>query len=397
MEDLASRDFLIFLMVPLMIVTVRQLVINWPSLTDNDLTIRDRNLLKQASMFLVLPAVVFMHEVGHAVAIKMMGGEVTEFHYGILWGYVIPSGTFSSIQFLIIYLAGNAIQVLLGLIFLFIAVVSTSPPVIALATYSALWSIAETIIFYALMSIFGMYGDWAVIYNSTEKEAVLSIGICHFILTAGIFYATYSDTTRLWFARRTDPKWAQAHKYIEARYERQKTAETLLDLGWSFYTAGLDSQARKCARQVLADQPQKIDAYLLMGWVAQSSGHTDEAIRYFKKITESVDSEPLLRTKAFIGMGQAEEDRLYKIPRSKVLNTDRWGNAVWAYTMAAKVSPTLADPVFHRAVLLNKAALYDRAEVDLLSTEELSWLDSSLAGGVDRELGISRRGQAVEK
>ncbi|HEY9786963.1 MAG TPA: hypothetical protein V6D17_16345, partial [Candidatus Obscuribacterales bacterium] len=106
---------------------------------------------------------------------------------------------------------------------------------------------------------------------------------------------------------------------------------------------------------------------------------------------------PMLRARAFMGMGLCEEERLYRLPKSKVINTERWGNAVWAYTMANKVCPQLADPLYHRAVLLNKAGLYDRAEVDLLACDDTEWLDDSLLDNVDYELSVARRGAAEKQ
>ncbi len=147
MDWLYSHDVTVWLMIPIMIYTAVLLKRNWASIVDENLTSVDRHVLKQASMLLVLPAVVLIHELGHVVAILLMGGTIKDFHYGVLWGSVTPDGSFNSAQFLTIFLSGNAIQVLTGLIFLQIAVMATTPWVVAICTYSALWSIGETLIF----------------------------------------------------------------------------------------------------------------------------------------------------------------------------------------------------------------------------------------------------------
>lgn len=391
MKPLVEHDFTVGLMIPVIIYTVILLKRNWRSIVDEDLTTNDRHVLKQSAMLLVLPVVVFFHELGHVGAIKLMGGAVADFHYGILWGSVIPDGNFSASQTLIIYLAGNAIQVLIGLIFLQIAVLSTTPWIVAAATYCALWSIGETLIFYAVMSLFGFYPDWRVIYTNAEKEAVMGVGVCHAMVVAVLIYCVYSQRLRLWFAEKTNPAWSRKHHFIQAKAERVQTGEHFLELGWSFYSAGLDHQALNAVHKARDANSTLSETHLLEGWVRHAQGKTDVAIQSFKKLAEDLQAEPLLRGKAFIAIGLAEDERLLRVPQSKLANTERWGNAVWAYTMAIKVFPEVGDALFHRAVLLNKAGLYDRAEVDLYSAQERKWLDLSLPDKIPREIEIAKR------
>ncbi len=397
MDWLYSHDITVWLMIPIMIYTAVLLKRNWASIVDENLTSVDRHVLKQASMLLVLPAVVMIHELGHVVAILLMGGTIKDFHYGILWGSVTPDGSFNSAQFLTIFLSGNAIQVLTGLIFLQVAVMATTPWVVAICTYSALWSIGETLIFYTIMSVFGFYGDWRIIYSNPEREAVIGIGICHATVVAVMLYCVYSPRLRYWFAEKTNPAWARKHHFIQAKAERVPTAEHLLEVGWSYYTAGLDQQAMTCVNNARIADPRLPDTYLLEGWVRHAQGKTDQAIASFKKLAEDISAESLLRGKAFIAIGLAEDERLLRVPQSKMANTERWGNAVWAYTMAIKELPEVGDGLFHRAVLLNKAGLYDRAEVDLYSAQERKWLDLSLPDLIPREIAIAKQGNVAKE
>jgi len=397
MDWLYEHDFTIWLMVPIMVYTAFLVKKNWSGIIDENLTSNDRHLLKQASMLLILPVVVLIHELGHVAAIQLLGGTVKDFHYGILWGSVTPDGTFNAAQYLTIFLAGNVLQVLTGLIFLWVAVMVRTPWVVALCTYSAMWSIGETLIFYSIMSVFGFYGDWRIIYNNPEKEAVIGVGICHAVIVTTMIYCAYSPKLRLWFAEKTNPKWARKHRFVFAKAERTPTAEYIVELGWSFYTAGLDQQALACVNNARSADPRLADTYLLEGWVRQAQGKTDMAISSFKKLAEDLDAEALLRGKAFIAIGLAEDERLLRVPQSKLANTERWGNAVWAYTMAIKVLPDVADGLFLRAVLLNKAGLYDRADVDLRSAQQLKWLDLSLPDQIAREIEIAKQGVVAKK
>jgi tetratricopeptide (TPR) repeat protein len=397
MNWLYEHDLTVWLMIPIMIYTAILLKRGWAGIVDDQLTAVDRHILKQASMLLILPAVVMIHELGHVAAILLLGGTVRDFHYGILWGSVTPDGSFNSAQYLTIFLAGNAMQVLTGLIFLWIAVMAKAPWVVALCTYSALWSIGETLIFYTIMSIFGFYGDWRIIYSNPERGAVIAIGISHLLTVGVMVYCVYSQRLRLWFAEKTNPSWARKHHFVQAKAERVPTAEHILEVGWSFYTAGLDHQALTCVNDAFAAAPSLPDTHLLEGWVRHAQGKTDQAIGCFKKLAENLEAEPLLRGKAFIAIGLAEDERLLRVPQSKLANTERWGNAVWAYTMAIKVLPDVGDGLFHRAVLLNKAGLYDRAEVDLYSAQERKWLDLALPDLIPRELAIAKQGNVAKE
>ena len=82
----SSQDFLIIIVLPLMVMTLRSAWIERQTLWDANVTARDRDLLMRITMFVLMPIVVFLHECGHAAAILQFGGKIAKFHYGILWG-----------------------------------------------------------------------------------------------------------------------------------------------------------------------------------------------------------------------------------------------------------------------------------------------------------------------
>ena len=74
----------------------------WPqrkAVFDNNLTHQDRALITQAAFFFLLPISVLLHELGHAIAIWSMGGEVVDFGFYFFAGFVSynPTG-FSDVQ-----------------------------------------------------------------------------------------------------------------------------------------------------------------------------------------------------------------------------------------------------------------------------------------------------------
>jgi hypothetical protein len=127
-------DLLNLIYLPLMVITIRDLITNWHSVWDNHLTARDRFILQKVVIFLIMPFVVYCHEMGHALSIEYFGGRVAEFHFGLFWGFVVPQGVFTPDQTVLTYLAGNAVQIAIGLIAGFSALFISSPPVPASAT-----------------------------------------------------------------------------------------------------------------------------------------------------------------------------------------------------------------------------------------------------------------------
>ncbi|MEO0356338.1 MAG: hypothetical protein AAF268_16080, partial [Cyanobacteria bacterium P01_A01_bin.3] len=77
------------------------------SFWDRTITLDDYILAQQVAFFLCIPLAVLVHESGHALATWQVGGQVLEFQWRGFWGYVVPYGTFSQLEFWWIALAGN--------------------------------------------------------------------------------------------------------------------------------------------------------------------------------------------------------------------------------------------------------------------------------------------------
>ncbi|MEM9450454.1 MAG: hypothetical protein AAGA75_18220 [Cyanobacteria bacterium P01_E01_bin.6] len=69
------------------------------------------------------------------IATWQVGGTVVEFQWRIFWGYIIPSGYFTAVEYWWIALSGNVVSIALGLIAL-PAVVAIKKQVIKELLYS---------------------------------------------------------------------------------------------------------------------------------------------------------------------------------------------------------------------------------------------------------------------
>src|SRR5580765_14499 len=91
------------------VATIVAVIRAWGTFWDDDFTVADRRLATQVAVFIIPPAVVLLHELGHFVAAKALGVRVIGFHYGLFEGSVTVSGSRSAGQDWFIALAGNVV------------------------------------------------------------------------------------------------------------------------------------------------------------------------------------------------------------------------------------------------------------------------------------------------
>ncbi|HEY9773986.1 MAG TPA: hypothetical protein V6C81_09285 [Planktothrix sp.] len=392
-----SQDALLIIIIPLMVITARAVRANWKSLWDNNLTNEDRRILLQASLFLLEPMVVFCHELGHVAAIKMSGGGIAEFHFAFLSGYVVPSGSFTDLQLLWIYLSGNLVEIIIGYLLLAAALFVSAPAVVATLVYLGLWSVASCAVMYALMSLLGLYGDWSNIYSSPLHGAVAVIGVCHAIVIASIAYMLHSEKSQLWFAIKTRPTWAQQYLEWKAETERAPTAENFVHLAWLYYEASLYKAAKRALDESLIIDPDNPQAFYLYGWLVQGHLNLDKAEEYFMKVVNSSRASAQDKARAYMGIAVARLNRASRAAAHPIDPQTAKVDALQAYAAACAADPELADPRFHCAVLLNDLQRYADAIKELDGLAGLNWLDSGLRKQVTEQMQIARTKKPAKK
>ncbi len=145
----------------------------WPqrkAVFDRDFTANDRSMVTQAAFFFLLPVAVLLHEAGHAIAIKLFGGEIVDFGFYFFAGYVsyYPQG-FSDLQQMIVAFAGTLVNLLLiivamGVVFLW------RPPLRAaynelLIQFSIISGLNAFVLYPMLDLASGLNGDWTQMYD----------------------------------------------------------------------------------------------------------------------------------------------------------------------------------------------------------------------------------------
>lgn len=384
-----TQDFVIIIVVPLMLYTIKMAWEQRHSLWDIDLTTADRHLLMQITMFVLMPVVVFFHECGHAVTTLLCGGKIAEFHYGVLWGYVRPSGFFTPEQELMILLAGSGVQIAIGLLAFVASLFIASPPVVAILTYLALWSIAGTAIVYALMSALGMYGDWQLIYSTPVTSWLPYIATIHAIIVIALIYAFTGKTPALWFAARTRPNWENKRQLILDDLKDHPSADRYLDLGWHYYAAGLFRFADEAADTSLKLNPKFADPIYLKAWIDVERNKIPQAQAILTELSQNPHASAILKSRSLMAVGQLEERVIQTKTKNGPVPPEMWKMPLEVFSAAARLAPEFGDARFYRARALNKAGLHMMALDELGQLENARWLDSRLGELVQKEIDLA--------
>lgn len=138
---------------------------------DDNFTAYDRSMLGQAAFFILLPVSVALHELGHAMAIWAMGGQVLDFGFYFFSGYVSynPTG-FSDVQQTLIAFAGTFVNLVLIVIALAVVFLKKPPlraPWNELLLQFVFISGINALVFYPAMDLLlNISGDWSQMYRS---------------------------------------------------------------------------------------------------------------------------------------------------------------------------------------------------------------------------------------
>jgi hypothetical protein len=160
--------------------TLWRLARDWRPLLDADWTTSDRNLAQMIGVFLLTPLAVWLHEWGHAAAMRWFGAPDPQIHYFFYWGYVTASFPFTPLQDFVVALAGPLVTYVLGAALLAVALLVPLRPAIALALATCgLWQLAIVLILYPAMSLLAGWGDFIGIYRSGVPLASLVVAVVH--------------------------------------------------------------------------------------------------------------------------------------------------------------------------------------------------------------------------
>ncbi|MBX5492866.1 MAG: DUF3267 domain-containing protein [Chloroflexi bacterium] len=161
-------------------VTLWHVIRDWRALFDARWTVRDRTLAERSGFLLLTPPLVWLHEWGHALAMRHFGAADPQIHFFLYWGYVTAQHPFTRDEAFWTALAGPLTSWVLGWALLVVALLAPLPPAAALAVaIAALTDLALVLILYPAWSLVGGWGDFVDIYRGGPPGATPLVGAAH--------------------------------------------------------------------------------------------------------------------------------------------------------------------------------------------------------------------------
>jgi hypothetical protein len=230
--DFAGLIIMGLLMSIISIRTLYQTVRDRGKLFDDDFTRADRQHMSVAAFFILIPVSVFFHEVGHAVAILLYGGDITAFGFFFFFGFVGYEGISDVVDLFWIALWGNLVSIGMGLAALLLAFLR---PMRAAVNYLLIMfgiiSILQSLVFYPMMDVLSdLHGDWSRIYSGDTPEHSIGMGIFHGAILLGMVAAYQTSRVRLRFAEITGllPEEVRRVSRSQAEQEITRAAEAAI-------------------------------------------------------------------------------------------------------------------------------------------------------------------------
>lgn len=171
---------------------VRQIIRRRKELFDLNFTPSDRSLIDQAAFFILVPISVALHECGHAIMVKVFGGEIVGFGYYVFAGYVSHQGFYTNAQMILIALAGSFVNFILSLAAMAF-VLLRKPPMRAaynelLIEFAVISSLNALVLYPILDYATNLEGDWKQIYQGGDPSLSTTIGAFHLAILVGAFW-----------------------------------------------------------------------------------------------------------------------------------------------------------------------------------------------------------------
>ncbi len=287
--------------------TVLRLLRSGRAAFDQELTPAGRRLVGAAAFYLATPPAVVLHELGHCVAVWLLGGRIVGWHFLFYWGYVVPDRSFGAYGDLFVALAGNLVTVAIGAAAL--VKVFRRPGRASWNFFLA--RIAEiqlsiALVFYPAMCLIGLPGDFQAIYRLSTAPVsapLLAVHLAALVLLWKARSGRAGATLRLL----TGPLWDEVRAAREAVARDPGDVVSLLKIGWAHLAVGLPAQARSPIEAALARRPDLPAAHAMLGQ-ALATEAPDRAEVELSRALACTSLDPLLAATSHLSLARVKLD-----------------------------------------------------------------------------------------
>jgi hypothetical protein len=192
------------------VAAVATLVDTWrdrAALFDARFTADERQRMLRLAMFVLLPLSVLAHEGGHAVFVKVFGGEIVDFGFYMVYGFVAHVGRYTPLELAIIAFSGSAVNIVLGVgafAMAWFRPLRQRPAINYLLFVFAALEMFNALIFYPVFdALGGVAGDWSTIYTRETPVFSALVGLLHAALLIAAVIIWRSPRFQAGYAERT--------------------------------------------------------------------------------------------------------------------------------------------------------------------------------------------------
>ena len=268
--------------------TLVQLIRQWRAFWDDTLTPEEQRLAQSVGFFFIIPLGVLLHEYGHLVATRMVGGRVVEFQWRLFWGYVVPVGDFSPAQDWWIALSGNLVSVLFGLVLLATGYWGRRfhHTLRYLLLQTGYFQVMYALVGYPVLSLLGFVGDWIVIYDFRATPVLsAATAVVHLIILVGVWKWWKSRPVQLCLYRltkggREDEELAALERAVE---ERPDDVLAYVQLADAYAERSAWNLVEQTVREALRKGLEHPHLYMLLGYRWLGKGRLNKGREAFQR------------------------------------------------------------------------------------------------------------------
>ncbi|MCP4428392.1 MAG: hypothetical protein GY803_28220 [Chloroflexi bacterium] len=234
----------------------------WSTIRQEPLNPRKKSLAEQASFFIAVPIGVFLHELGHALAVWLFGGEVLEFGYRVFWGYVLHPRTGVPAQEWFISLAGTLASLLFGVAIWLALKNNVSSSLRYFGLRALRFQGYFSTIYYPIFTLLGFEEDWKMIYDFGATPILSGLTIPFHLGLVLLFY--WGDRTG-WFERPSHQTISDRDQFTSLRQQASlEPHNTRLQLQYidALRQSGAINQAKTKLKAFIRQNPDSGTAYL---------------------------------------------------------------------------------------------------------------------------------------
>jgi tetratricopeptide (TPR) repeat protein len=329
-----------------------QLLQNWSEFWDDQVTWKDRELVAQLAVFVLIPIGVLLHEIGHSLATWQVGGIVSTFQWRFYWGYIIASGNFSSFEYWWIAFSGNLITILLGLLpILFVSRVRKRIIGELLYCYACIQSV-YALLGYPLISLILRKGDWIKIYDFTVQPYASLTLVIHVGLLCWLWWLYHSQKAIQWRLARNFNALNTWKKLKENITDQPNNLQLRLELAHFLFRHNETHEAKRIAQKIYRTAPNDERVQILRVVDACVSRDYRKAIQLGRKL---------------LNIELLPEDQLvlYRILCFSSYNIRQLPEAISYANQGLNLDPKNYKLRYHRAVVHRMLRQHQEARADL--------------------------------